>query len=486
VTNLVVNGVGANFTMTSGDPITWSYNIPVGSSSTVEIWLDININGVVDAGSDIILFTFTQTDGDTVGNGGPSDMDGLVNGAVVFSQKVGLAPQHYIMRVTNNGSSASIAGLISPLVSPAFRISGHVTPPAGKSAQYVLIEANRSNRTEPSFWDGLTDASGNYTIQMGPDTAGNPWRVSVQNPYPLSIPIPAETLVVVNGNITGINFGFSSSAAQVAGYLRDENSNPLAGENVQLNDTLGNNFSSRTDGAGFFQVGIPLTALTGQTWMLTSSTQGQYTTTRMQAQSHLPVIHAPDSLFRILTVYAANSTITGTVLFNGTPAAFPFTVAAQKDSQIATTGSATGTGAFTLRVSNKFTNYSVTVWNLSGGLEAPTVSANPGATGVTLNVTFTAVTEREPGIPSTFALLQNYPNPFNPSTAISYDIPRESFVHLSVYNLLGEEVARLVNEVQHAGKYTASFNAAAIPSGVYVYRLTAGGVTSVKKMILMK
>ena len=74
----------------------------------------------------------------------------------------------------------------------------------------------------------------------------------------------------------------------------------------------------------------------------------------------------------------------------------------------------------------------------------------------------------------------------HPATAISYDLPSETFVHLSVYNLLGEEVARLVNEQQRAGKYTASFNAAALPSGIYLYRLTAGGVSSVKKMTLMK
>ncbi len=88
--------------------------------------------------------------------------------------------------------------------------------------------------------------------------------------------------------------------------------------------------------------------------------------------------------------------------------------------------------------------------------------------------------------PLTFALEQNYPNPFNPSTNIKYSVPENGFVKLSVYNLVGEEVIVLVNETVDAGFYEVTFNATALPSGVYFYRLQAGDFIETKNMVLMK
>jgi hypothetical protein len=89
-------------------------------------------------------------------------------------------------------------------------------------------------------------------------------------------------------------------------------------------------------------------------------------------------------------------------------------------------------------------------------------------------------------VASRFELGQNYPNPFNPSTSISFAIPRSSFVSLQVYDVLGREIATLVNENLEAGSYKAEWNAAGQPSGVYFYRLTAGEFTDIGKMILNK
>jgi hypothetical protein len=89
-------------------------------------------------------------------------------------------------------------------------------------------------------------------------------------------------------------------------------------------------------------------------------------------------------------------------------------------------------------------------------------------------------------IPAKFSLTQNYPNPFNPTTVITYSIPKESNVKLKVYNILGKEVATLVNSNQKAGEYNISFNAAKLASGVYFYTISAGSFNSTKKMILMK
>lgn len=89
-------------------------------------------------------------------------------------------------------------------------------------------------------------------------------------------------------------------------------------------------------------------------------------------------------------------------------------------------------------------------------------------------------------IPNRFALLQNYPNPFNPSTKIRFDIPKSSFVKLTVFDVLGREVKILANQDVEAGKFEAEFNASELTSGIYFYKIEAGDFTDVKKMILVK
>ena len=81
---------------------------------------------------------------------------------------------------------------------------------------------------------------------------------------------------------------------------------------------------------------------------------------------------------------------------------------------------------------------------------------------------------------------QNYPNPFNPSTSIQFKIPENSFVTLKVYNVLGKEVATLLNEEKNAGSYEVTFNATEFSSGIYFYKIEADNFVETKKMILMK
>ncbi len=89
-------------------------------------------------------------------------------------------------------------------------------------------------------------------------------------------------------------------------------------------------------------------------------------------------------------------------------------------------------------------------------------------------------------VPVEYALDQNFPNPFNPNTTISYALKDAGFVTLKVYNLLGQEVATLVQTQLTAGRYTATFTAADLPSGVYIYRLEVNDFVATKKMVLMK
>ena len=88
--------------------------------------------------------------------------------------------------------------------------------------------------------------------------------------------------------------------------------------------------------------------------------------------------------------------------------------------------------------------------------------------------------------PFVFTLDQNYPNPFNPVTSIQYAKANKQFVKLIVYDVLGNEIAVLVNEEKPAGEYKVTFNAAGLPSGVYLYQLKAGEFNSVRKLVLLK
>ncbi|MCU0372587.1 MAG: T9SS type A sorting domain-containing protein [Ignavibacteria bacterium] len=89
-------------------------------------------------------------------------------------------------------------------------------------------------------------------------------------------------------------------------------------------------------------------------------------------------------------------------------------------------------------------------------------------------------------LPKTYSLAQNYPNPFNPVTKINFALPKQGFVSLKVYDVLGREVSTLVNEVKVAGTYSVDFDASMLSSGVYFYRLESGNFSDIKRMILVK
>ena len=102
------------------------------------------------------------------------------------------------------------------------------------------------------------------------------------------------------------------------------------------------------------------------------------------------------------------------------------------------------------------------------------------------NTSATSINGLENQNPSKFALLQNYPNPFNPSTVIGYEVPETSDVRVEVFNMVGQSVALLVNEQKSAGSHNVSFNAANLPSGIYMYRIQTAGFNQSKKMLLIK
>lgn len=89
-------------------------------------------------------------------------------------------------------------------------------------------------------------------------------------------------------------------------------------------------------------------------------------------------------------------------------------------------------------------------------------------------------------LPGSFRLLHNYPNPFNPATTISYSLPKDSHVKLTIFDILGREVAVLVDDVKSAGNHNLRFDASHLPSGLYFYRVAAGAFRETHRMLLLK
>ena len=100
--------------------------------------------------------------------------------------------------------------------------------------------------------------------------------------------------------------------------------------------------------------------------------------------------------------------------------------------------------------------------------------------------TLTSIIANNSETPDTYSLYQNYPNPFNPSTSIKFDIPKQSFVKIAIYDAIGRQVETLINSTLSPGRYSMDWNAGKFPSGVYFYRINAGQFTEIKKMMLVK
>lgn len=494
VSNLTVNGSSTDFTMASGDAVSWQYNVPTGETAFIQIWLDLNENGAIDTVADKLYAAFTQTDGLLEAGNGPPDLDGTANGVVVFSQPVGLVPAKYAFSVTIGGVGPMVTGTVTPLLSPNATITGTVTPPTGASKKNIIVEASQRNDSTGNgegsdiFWDALTDSTGFYTINLHVDTTTTFWRVNVQDNFAPYVSTPSETTFTLHTSATGIDFYYIAAAAQVTGRVYDQAHAPLADIDVMVGADTGNSYRyTRTDVSGYFRIGFLPGDLNGGNWHLETSQMGWYTSTALKARRNLGAINLGDSLYRELTVYTVNSQIEGYIRVNGAAPGYRMDVTASGgDSATAIAPADSVSGHFVIPVSDQIAEYQLFVWPMPWNGSMTPVSALPGDSGKILNIITTSVIERGSSAPAAFALRQNYPNPFNPSTGIQYDLPAASNVRLAVYDMLGREVAVLMDGEQEAGSYTARFDASPLPSGVYFARLTAGKHVATQKMLLMK
>jgi len=142
-----------------------------------------------------------------------------------------------------------------------------------------------------------------------------------------------------------------------------------------------------------------------------------------------------------------------------------------------------------MQINTGLTNYQVDALIISINAAGDTnlyAGTDDGVWRRPLSEIITNVENIDDNNPNHFSLSQNYPNPFNPTTSIQYAVSSREFVTLKVYDLLGREVATLINEEKPAGEYEIEFNASGLASGIYFYKLQAGSYSSIKKMICLK
>jgi len=222
-------------------------------------------------------------------------------------------------------------------------------------------------------------------------------------------------------------------------------------------------------------------------------------------------IYSPAQVFFPLPLtynsqWGSSFTITNTTYFNGVP--FIITTANHTETVIVDAwGNMTMPGgavlqALRLRRDDRYTSPSPPFYNRtisysfltkSGSVVEivanDTTAPNSGiiqTDGATWSISGAVGVEDEDQIPTQYSLSQNYPNPFNPSTTIKFSILSSEFVTLKVYDVLGNEVATLVNEEKPAGSYEVNFSASQLSSGVYFYTINAGSFIETKKMILLQ
>ncbi len=394
VTNLKVNGQSGNFVISQDIGVTWDCDIPAGQSAQFKILMHINGGTFIDPSTDKNLFgTGTQTDGDITGNDGPPDMDGTVNGHLTFTTNtILLAPGSYTFVFIHNSITTSINGTVLPMAAPAYTIAGKFTPGSGQSAKNILVRAMvKKSDMMQSF--GMTDASGNYVINIGAYAAGLTETVSIQDIIQPYVAAPQDTSVVMSKSWTGINFTAINPAAKLIGYLKTESGTGIASTPVRCytpNSSGDTKKEVYTDANGLYSFGFTASELqTNSIWQL--EVNSQLAPAYVNPISGDISMHAGDSLRVDLLAYTANSTITGHVYFDGkiTSGKSVLVFASVSDTVTAYSGSNASDGSFTISVTNKLSSYRIGVWDLGDayGFDWNNMKQYaPGSTGVRVDV----------------------------------------------------------------------------------------------------
>ena len=228
-----VNGTESN-TMTQGDFYAWEYDVSVpGGSAHIQLFLDANHNQSLDA-EDVLLIEFNQTDGITSDDGPPPDSGAVLDG-IIYTQlgPFGFAPSDYIFHVEDNNDHSTIEGVlhINPPAQVNVWIIGHlsiedVQPPDSRLAN-IMIEANREDNDDGPGWSGLTDANGNYRINLPDSAADNNYKISFSFENQIAQYVPEtdsyHDVLIHTGENGPFDFVLENPRAWVYGSIVDEN-----------------------------------------------------------------------------------------------------------------------------------------------------------------------------------------------------------------------------------------------------------------------
>jgi hypothetical protein len=309
-----------------------------------------------------------------------------------------------------------------------------------------------------------------------------------RRPYDTSSYYPITCFAVNGTNLfAGTNLGVFRST---------NNGTSWTAVNTGLTDS-GNVMSLAVSGtnlfAGTYYGGVFLSTNNGTSWTLVGTGIGfgaaslAVSSTMLFAGTDLGVFRSTNngtSWVAAGLVHISALAVSGTNLFAGSGYCGPRSC---HDSLFVSTNNGTSWTEVDSGLTNTYVwCFAVSDTNLFAGLiSAPFIGGPRGVWRRPLSEMITSVSPAAP-LPTEFLLEQNYPNPWNASTTLRYGLPHTSFVTLTIYNTLGQQVAQLVNEQQQAGYHDVVFRGDGLASGVYFYRIQAGSIVDVKKFVLLK
>ncbi len=418
----------------------------------------------------------------------------------------------------NSGDSTGINISLSPKAPPqTFTMTGSVKDSSGNPLRSLIVIYNIAfNSYSHRFYHAMTDSSGNFSVKVsGGDTLvvyakpidHNYYSEYYNNKYSF---LDADRIAVTQ-NVQGINMVLEHKPAYsngISGTVQDS-----SGQGVEaivhairlgnFNDHLYHRkYSTVTDSTGEYSFSnlIPgsyiLMALPQDGYKPTFfKYDGSQTLRWKDADSVTVDSNGIDSgiNFTVLTSPDSGAAeVNGSVTDNsGAPVNGAIVYATDDNQQVYSYGVSDQNGNYTISGLVPG-NYSVTteLFGYDAGQTSSVTldySAN-FSTDASFTVTPQAVTSvpKEVSTVKGFQLNQNYPNPFNPTTVINFEVPTQTRVTLKVFNILGSEVATLVNSVKAPGSYNVIFDGSHLASGVYIYQLKAGEYIATRKLVLLK
>ncbi len=445
---------------------------------------------------------------------------------LIYSTAPGYFPEYYdnvrdIFRAEKvtlkSGDSLSVNIALTQKAPPQrFMLSGSVKDSLGNPLKAEISVYNvASNTFHRRIFRAVTDSSGNYTVNVGQsDTVvvfAHPFNKDYLSEfYNDKTNFLDADRIPIDSNVSNINFVLEHKPVYnngISGTVTGDSGEGVSsiifairlGNKIRFNH---GRISTLTDSLGSYQ--------------FTNLYPGYYILLAIPQDDYLPTFFRYDSTQTLrwknadsvmvdsngmvtginFTVKAipdsGANTVNGRVVDNaGNPVAGTMVLATDQNQEVYSYGITNANGNYT--ISGLIPgSYSITPekydYNSTQSSDV-TVDYNTAYSATaSFSITPESVTsvKQSSNTVTNFVLNQNYPNPFNPTTVISYSIPNETRVTLRVYNILGKEVATLVNGEKPAGNYNIIFNGSNLASGVYFYQLTAGNFMATKKLMLIK